>query len=565
MPLQNGLKLSMWPVTGTFPDYVLVSWNGIPNASTYVVYRSDTAGPLGDPISAPISGTEFRDETAEPGVHYFYTVISNTGVISNQDEGWRPGGNVCPEGEECIHEGLDPFACASANGFLNQVNIASVINSSSETLSFLVEYRDLFGITKGAVRTVIEPLQKKDFIVNDMGLVPDLYGTVCVTVIDRDEKGLWRGGVTLYKADERDGEGSFGGRNDFALYYPFTNPRTGSFTQPLNTFHLGVPADATIANWIRITDAEPGDGERLRGVLNYFNENGEIVHTDIVDLPDGGRFDFSGHEGIAGIENVDAVGMAHFVPEAKTDGTAAKYYISLGRYFYDCFGATCNNFYTAFIVPFRPAATIATNGGASTIDGELSVIELNNLGETATSTDISIFAESGSSAGEHTMSVPALGTRHEIVNKVGETGFLTNDTVGAATVVPTDGAISAVSVFYKLDEKGTLQYAYSAPLVQSPGVVQMSEFNSFLEQESSSEVYNPTDETVSAQITARDADNIVVFTMDIELPARTTRRIPLALPKDTIGTLTLQSDSDALVFRNYVKRGDEYVLPFSGQ
>ena len=338
---------------GTFPDYVLVNWNPIEEATSYTVYRSDTEGPLGDAISAPINGTSFQDFGAEPGVHYFYTVISDTGISSNQDEGWRPGNtDQCPDGQECIHQELDPFACASANGFLEQVNIASVINSSNETLNFLVEYRDLFGVTQGAVQTAIEPLQKKDFIVNDMGLVVDTYGTVCVSVIDREEQGLWRGGVTLYKADQRDGEASFGDRSDFALYYPFTNPRTGRFTQPLNTFHLGVPSSATIANWVRITDAEPGDGERLQGELRYFDENGKTTHVDIVDLPDGGRFDFSGHEGIAGVDNIDAIGMVRFTPDVKSDGTAAKYYFSLGRYYYDCIGASCNNFFTAFYSAF---------------------------------------------------------------------------------------------------------------------------------------------------------------------------------------------------------------------
>ncbi len=59
--------------------------------------------------------------------------------------------------------------------------------------------------------------------------------------------------------------------------------------------------------------------------------------------------------------------------------------------------------------------------------------------------------------------------------------------------------------------------------------------------------------------------NGVVFISSITLAPKSTQRFVLTLPKDTFGTITLQSSSDALVFRNYVKRGDEYVLPFSGQ
>ena len=308
---------------GTFPDYVLVTWNPSQNGTSYTIYRSEVPGELGDPIVIGHPETSYKDTSAIPDKHYFYTIVSDDGVTSNQDEGWRPGSDdQCLPGQECIHEELDPFACASANGFLGQVNIATTINQSTIPLDFKVEYRDLFGVTKGVVEANIAPLQKMDFIINDLGLEPDTYGTVCVTV-DTEERGAWSGGVSLYKADERDGEQAFGAAVDFVLYYPFTNPRTGSYTLPLNTFHLGVRQDGTIANWIRITDAEPGDGERLRGELLYFDEQGKLIKSDQVDLPDGGRFDFSGHEGLAGIENVDAVGMARFVPESKGSGEAA--------------------------------------------------------------------------------------------------------------------------------------------------------------------------------------------------------------------------------------------------
>ena len=550
---------------GTFRDYVLVTWNPIPGATSYTIYRSETEGPLGEQIGGPVSGTSFRDETAIPDKFYYYTVISDTGVESNQDLGWRPGGaDVCQEGDECIFQQLEPFACASANGFLGQINIATVINRHSEPLQFTVEYRDLFGVTQGQVVSTLAPFQKSDFIVNDLGLALDTYGTVCVSV-DTDLLGAWSGGVSLYKPDMRNGVSQFGEGFDFVLRYPFTNPLSGSYTLPLNTFHLGVRSDATVANWIRITDAEDGDNERLKGSLHYFDQNGKLINTVAVDLPDGGRFDFSGHEGIAGLENRDAVGMARFVPNQKIDGSEAKYYISLGRYYYQCFGATCNDFYTAFIVPHRPATSIITNGGVSTVNGEISIVEMNNIGEEAANAELLAWNSSGSLAGESQEVVSPFATKHVIVNQVGETGFLAANSVGTASVQPQSGLLSAVSIFYKLSASGELEYAYSAPFVSSPAVTQLSEYNSFIGHRNHAEIYNSSDEEIQVELVANDFKNETVLTRNLVLGPKATERFELELPENTFGTIAIQTSAEGIVFRNYVSRDKEYVLPFIGR
>ena len=199
---------------GTYRDFVLVTWTTCQNATSYTLYRSDTAGPLGSVLASGLTGTpRYEDRSAVPETHYFYTAECNNGTRSNQDEGWRPrDSESCPPGQECINEDLEPTSCASANAFLGQINIATVINRRTTPLSATVQYRDWFGQAKGSVTAVIQPLQKRDFIVNGpegLGLEQDSYGTLCVKV-DTTERGAWSGGLTLYKMDTRDGNGSFG-------------------------------------------------------------------------------------------------------------------------------------------------------------------------------------------------------------------------------------------------------------------------------------------------------------------------------------------------------------------
>ena len=90
----------------------------------------------------------------------------------------------------------------------------------------------------------LQPNLKQDFIINDLGLLPDTVGTVCVET-DAPTSGRWAGGITVYKPDTRNGPVAFGTAFDFAIYYPFEVPHFGTLTVPLNTFHLGVDPTST--------------------------------------------------------------------------------------------------------------------------------------------------------------------------------------------------------------------------------------------------------------------------------------------------------------------------------
>src|SRR5690606_18840008 len=125
-----------------------------------------------------------------------------------------------------------------------------------------------------------------------------------------------------------------------------------------------------------------------------------------------------------------------------------------------------------------------------TKNGEISIVEVGNVSSSGASAQVTVYNQNGSLAGTEVVAVPPLGTKHIIVNRVGQTGYLASESLGSAEAVVQSGLISAVSLFYKLDEFGVLQYGYAAPFVASPGASQLSEFNSFISHSNETEIYN---------------------------------------------------------------------------
>ena len=77
-------------------DRVRITWDALcpgpwkTAVFNYTVYRSNALAGEKTAISGSLTGIQFDDTTADPGVHYFYWVKSdNTTEFSNPDEGWR--------------------------------------------------------------------------------------------------------------------------------------------------------------------------------------------------------------------------------------------------------------------------------------------------------------------------------------------------------------------------------------------------------------------------------------------------------------------------------------------
>ena len=154
-----------------------------------------------------------------------------------------------------------------------------------------------------------------------------------------------------------------------------------------------------------------------------------------------------------------------------------------------------------------------------------------------------------------------------IVNNTGQSGFLASNEVGSTKVQATNGSLSALSIFYKLDPStGALKYAYAAPLVESPGVSQLSQFNTFIAHSNRIELVNTNSVAVTAQVSFFDYTGANILNSGIvTLAAKQTKRLDTStLPKDSYGTFTVSAGAGVVV-RNYVSRSGEYTVPFLGE
>jgi len=482
------------------------------------------------------------------------------------DPGWIPPciescvkgcGNFCnPLEEDCIYEPLEPNASAAANGFLNQVNIATAVNLSMGSLDTTVSYNDMSGNTVDSVNTNIPSNLKQDFIINDLGLLSDTIGTVRVNT-DALDVGQWLGGVTLYKSNERTGSDVNWGQSgfDFALYYPFKNPTTGIQAAPVNTFKLGASLTAV---WIRLIDAEK-DGNPLMGTIFIYGNNYVLKGVIPVFVDDAGRRDYPAHEYLES----NSVGTAVFVPKSDSSGNTPKFYFSSARYFYDCPGDPtggfgCNNFLNAFALPPRTPIKGKTFTGVTTV-GVSSVVEVINPIGVPVAGVLRVYDSSGSLKLVKFVNLRAFGTHHELLNLTlsNESGYVEYDSGDAYT--------SAVVVSYNFDSNFVLKYGYSTPLTQSPDRdVQISEFNTFLGQSNTIEIANPSGADINVSVNVIDYLGAVLLTKNYNLSPNTVVREELfGLPTDTYGTINVHGKG--VVFRNYVNKSDEYLLPFIGK
>ena len=443
---------------------------------------------------------------------------------------------------------LKPHACAGANGFFQQINILTVINRGDSPLGMWVEYRDLFGKTKGTVSLVLGANLKRDIIVNELGLEPDTYGTVCVFT-DATRDGRWSGGLTLYKRNF-DKIDSF----DYALYYPLRNAKKGKSSAPLNTNTIGTDGLGAVANWVRLVDGVEGDGKGLVGTLFYYDINGRLAAFDKVSLADGGRYDYPGHERLG----AHAVGLVEFLP-ASAD---ALYFFEVTRYLYDGIGANSPNFITAFPLPARPSTGEAISAEVANLSHQTNIIEMINDNGADVGVNLKIYGSEGGVLFQDKAIVYPKTSLHRIIGE----GIMAAGTVGVAQVSVPAISVSALTLSYVFDKDGELLFAYAPPFVQSHSRTQYTEFNTYQGHLNRLQILNTGD--VQAHVTVRVIDWQAKLLLEFEsdLSAHSLFSRELALPFETYGTIVVDSDRDTgIVTRNDVSRSNEYVIPFMGQ
>ena len=447
-------------------------------------------------------------------------------------------------------------------------------------------------------------------VIEGLGGEPDEY-----SVVSLEATAPVTGFITLYKPDERNGASSgFGDKGfDFALVYPALLPQKNIVAFPLNTHKqaIGVHKYSVAANWIRLADTTCGNGKGVSGRIHYISADGAAIKSDPVSQPDCFRFDYAGHDDKLAVgkfycldlndptepivdatspvscplgrrgqilhlvkEEVETVGTAIFMPDAKSDTFIA----GLGRYYYDCgvFGAGCNNFNSAFIIP-----VMAPQGGtlvapAHILDGQIAVSEISNISNVASQLNMLFRAHEGEglNLGSTMVNIPNLGVRHVVLNKVGNAGFVQNNQVASAHLLPGgQETVTGLSIFYKKDASNEkLLYAFGAQALAIGGKEQVLPFNTFIQNTNSFTVQAlafPV--TCDATVKSVIGGNLLTFpngsttkTFRVE-PYGTVYETLGHLPKDQYGEVRLKCNRDQVIAQSYLKRGDDYTVAFPGR
>ena len=452
-------------------------------------------------------------------------------------------------------ERLLPQACTGPNSYFRQVNIVTVKNHLDSELAVLGQYLDRDGSVQGVVRLFLAANEKRDLIVNDLGMEENAYGTFCVYT-NAKVSGAWSGGLSIYKPRLND-EHAFNAETvfDYALYYPFTNPKKGVNAVPLNT--NAINNEGVLANWVRIMDAVPGDGRGISGELNFYSGKGESLGAAAVSLADGGRYDYAAHEYLGQSE----IGMAEFVPA----NLAAKYYFESTRYHYEsAFGAT-ENFFTAFAVPIRPLTGAEITSRILTGPGEAAIVEIINGAEAASLASFSVFDAPGTETVSEKVWIPAKGSVHRIVENGALITDAAGDAVGSFGIKASGRPIAAIAVVYALGSP--FKYAYAPSFEPSAGKLQFTEHNTFLGHENQLVLSNSSGAAIKGvEVSVFNCDSLVLKELTLDLGARASQTIKLTgLPVDTYGSISIKSPEVGISVLNRLLKREQYVVVLPGR
>jgi hypothetical protein len=393
-------------------------------------------------------------------------------------------------------------------------------------------------------------------------LEADSYGTFCVYT-DAKSAGSWNGGLTVYKVREMAAPdaldanvsasfGKFSGF-DYAIYYPFSAPRRGVAVVSVNTNAINLEGE--VAAWVRLYDGSPGDGSGLRGKLNFYDSEGGVVAEKTVAIPDGGRFDYSGH----GVLGQRAIGTAVFVPQAANQD----YFIEASRYHYeDEIQSGVARFFTAYAIPVLASTSANVSGRILSVGQQIGIVEMMNSRASKDSAQFILFSSAGTGLVSMDISLPENGARHLVL----DAGALniSGQQATSFALQAAQGSLSAVTVVYSFNDG--YEYAYAPALSVARYRVQWSEYNTYLGHSNRLVLSNAGDqrvENIKVQVFSRDGD--VLQEVLTSLSARETNALVLdSLPADSYGAIRVESSSKEVAVRNEISKKGEYVLIFPG-
>jgi len=377
-------------------------------------------------------------------------------------------GAICGE---CDRTVLESPVRLSWNGFLQQVNIATVYNTCSVPEQFTISLFDQMGQVQDSVTATLNSRQQMDVILNDMnGFAVDTYGYVEVSFPSTD---CINGHVSYYKPDA---SGDLA-NSEFTTVLPFVNATTGNSYALFNTVNPSTdPLDAGlwVANWIQITNLNPLSAESF--TKNIYDASGALIESETVSVAPFGRVDLQ-----AGHSNPGAgtFGMVEVVPA----NASSEYSAQLFKYGYTGMNSVAmttfdfaNGAHAKAPEPGCQSVQISSGGNAD------NWLEIANASSSPLVVDVFINTNGVINASPtQTLTLSSYAQQHIFMNT-----FVPSGSSGVATVCPQDATRSVLleSMFYFRNDTGSVLSNYAVQGSDGQCVVGYVSYNTFLSQSS---------------------------------------------------------------------------------
>lgn len=191
-------------------------------------------------------------------------------------------------------------AYALWNSFLDMQNILELVNTDSKNATARLFLYAVDGSLAYTTTITIPSYSQKDLILNSIdGFKTNSYGIVKIT-----HSGVLDGRISYYR---KDAQGGF----DFAFSVGFTNPTLGTSSVGFNTFQPSLNAQDSnliVENWLSVVNLSEN---AARFIVNSYNQNGELLKSNMLKVSPFMRIDVDGGHGFAG---AGVVGLHEIIP-----------------------------------------------------------------------------------------------------------------------------------------------------------------------------------------------------------------------------------------------------------
>lgn len=476
--LQNLVLLN-----GTNPQRLVVTAGQAATAASFGFGFGDDSDE--DGIPDVIEGENDTDLDGTPDV--FDVDTDDDGLLDAEE---CPSGPPCPDTDgdgiaDVFQYSINDFSLRSPvyaawNGMLQQINVATLINTAENSVDATVRLLDIDGEELSATTLGIPAKGQVDVLLNDLsGFASESYGTVVISF----PSGALDGHIAYYRPRSEHGRKRADDPFDFAFAIPFENRRQGTMQAIFDTIQPSIDplsAGDEVAHWIQILN---GDGLPREFTVKLYDAWGAELSSRQVTVPANGRRDLSaGHES----PGPGAVGLVEVIPTV----ARTMYNATLHYYGADAPPLTEAGSYSfASGVQARPGSTRKQYTTVTAGRGAVTWLAVANTSNTDGAARITITDPAGAVRSSETVYLPARGQTH-----IRSDLLLEQDDSALVQIEPLSGArVVARSASYYSDEDGHTLAMTSVPSRESTASAKHGSFNSFFEQLHWVKAFNTSD------------------------------------------------------------------------